>query len=404
MPISTFAKSDSGTTAIVFSVSTVGLLLAGGVALGFSRSEYEHMRLQGVLDAALLAGVSASVQGEKQISAAQRYFEANVKLLAGEYVVTFSNNKTQLSGAAARKLNMTLMRVSGIDNTDIKVNGLATALVSYEPLCFGAMHPSRKRTLELKDAVSVFAPNCNFYGNSNHADDVVDPHTAENFMTGKFIGAIGGGHHYLANVTPQVEFGTEFIEDPLCSWSAPPPGACKGNHLSFKGGIHELAPGHYCGSMTISGGAEVRLGARNYTISGPLKVQSAKLTSSGSTTFLDGGAAQVDWVDADIKLAAPKTGIFAGVALFADPVDSNNAIVRSQVDVHGAFYMPKGAFIWENEGNFVPTGKWAAFILDGVSWIGSGTINYKFDLNESDIPYPPELVSVPRPGSPRLLE
>jgi hypothetical protein len=387
----------------MFSLGAVAVVLAGGVALDFSRSAYEDMRLQGVLDAALLAGVSSSIQGEKQVEAAQKYFAANAGLPAGAYTVSFTNNKTQLTGTASRQLNTTLMRVGGIDTVDVQVKGLATANISYEPLCFGSMHPTRKHTLELHDSVSVYGPNCNFYGNSNHHDDVVDPHTDENFMTGKFIGAIGGGHNYLANVTPQVEFGTEVIEDPLRNWSAPAPGPCKANGVSLSGGVHDLPPGHYCGGLTITGGAEVRFGNGNYSVSGLLKVQSAKLTSNGSTIFLN-GSAKIEWDDADIKLAAPKTGSYAGVALFADPVPTDNAITKSRVDVHGAFYMPKGAFIWENEGNFVPSGKWGAFILDGVSWIGSGTVTYAFDLKGSDIPYPEELISVPRPGQPRLLK
>ncbi|MBL4758684.1 MAG: hypothetical protein JKY32_13940 [Rhizobiales bacterium] len=39
-----------------------------------------------------------------------------------------------------------------------------------------AMHPTRKHTLELKDSVSVIAPDCNLFGNSDYPWDVVDPH------------------------------------------------------------------------------------------------------------------------------------------------------------------------------------------------------------------------------------
>ncbi len=79
------------------------------------------------------------------------------------------------------------------------------------------MHPSRKHTLELKDSVSVYAPDCNIYGNSDHVDDVVDPHTPDNYLTGKTVQAVGYGHHYLQNVKPPLEHAPEILKDPLAA-------------------------------------------------------------------------------------------------------------------------------------------------------------------------------------------
>ena len=48
--------------------------------------------------------------------------------------------------------------------------------------------------------------------------------------------------------------------------------------------------------------------------------------------------------------------------------------------------------------------KWAwAWIVDGVSWDGDGAIHYNFNLAGSDVPYPPEIRVIPRPGSARLV-
>ncbi len=49
------------------------------------------------------------------------------------------------------------------------------------------------------------------------------------------------------------------------------------------------------------------------------------------------------------------------------------------------------------------TAKWSAFIIDGVSWIGKGIIRINFNRAASDIPYPDDLIVMPRPSYPRLI-
>jgi hypothetical protein len=401
-----FMCDGAGTTTVIFSIGAITLFAAAGSAIDFARRSFEQTRLQGVLDNALLSGVSTSINGDKQLAAANQYFKANAGMPAAKYSVAFSRRKSMLHGTVHSVIPTSLMAVVGIDEMEIEVQALATASISYEPLCFGAMNPTRKHTLELKDAVSVVAPDCNIYGNSNHTDDVVDPHTAENHLTARFIGAIGGGHHFLQNVQPQVEFGTELISDPLADQNTPAVGACDFNNTVIKSGHHVLHPGHYCGGLSISDDATVTLeGSDVFTISGgSFAVTDSKVTGNGTLIHLSGSAATIDWQEATIKLSAKPTGNYAGFAIVGDRVPTNNEINQSKIDIHGAFYMPKGAFTWINSGDFSPSAMWSAFVVDGVSWQGSGVIRYNFNLAASPIPYPQALVSVPRPGNARLLE
>jgi hypothetical protein len=268
-----------------------------------------------------------------------------------------------------------------------------------------AMHPTRKHTLELKERVQVVAPDCNIYGNSDHFNDVVDPHTPENYLEGKFIAAIGGGHHYLENVKPPVEFGTRLVPDPFGAIDVPAPGLCTQTNFIASAQIIDLPEGHYCGGLTIKNGSKVTLapGGTYFISGGTFNVDSSTVEGDGVTIFLTDASSNVEWNKAVVRISAPKTGDYAGIAVFGARVDTNNSFTASTVDVHGAFYMPMGAFTWDNVGDPVITAKWQSFILDGVSWIGSGTIRYNFDLTSSDIPFPAQLIAVPRPDSPRLM-
>ena len=85
-------------------------------------------------------------------------------------------------------------------------------------------------------------------------------------------------------------------------------------------------------------------------------------------------------------------------------VEVVHALDASTVDLHGVVYLPNGAFSWSNTGTPSITAKWTAWIVDGVSWTGDGTININFNLKDSDIPYPPQLNVIPRPGSARIVK
>ncbi len=113
--------------------------------------------------------------------------------------------------------------------------------------------------------------------------------------------------------------------------------------------------------------------------------------------------ATIEWNKAVIRLTAPKTGTYAGIAIFGARVETDNLIEETTADIHGVFYMPNGAFEWINAGEPVITAKWTAWVIDGVTWTGSGTIRYNFRPDDSDIPYPDALRVIPRPGKARLI-
>ncbi len=59
---------------------------------------------------------------------------------------------------------------------------------------------------------------------------------------------------------------------------------------------------------------------------------------------------------------------------------------RDSIDVFGTIYMPNTEFDWINAGNFKPKSKWTVWIVDGISWRGTGVININFDIAKAEIP------------------
>jgi Flp pilus assembly protein TadG len=398
-------QCSSGGSAIVFSLSATVVLGAAGAGIDYGHAQMVKASLQSALDGAILAGVSTSVVPAKQISAAEASFARNIAEVLESNDAVFTVQGEKLVGNVTGTVDTTLLRVFGINSVQLAASSAGTAAPHREPLCIMAMHPTRKHTLEMKGSVKIQAPDCNIYGNSNHEYDVVDPHTPENVMTGKFIAAVGGGHHFLENVHPPVEFGTETIADPLADLSIPAPGACTQSNYVISGSVMTLPPGHYCGGLSIKNGAKVTLqpGGSYHISGGTFAIAASELSGSNVTIFLDNAGAKIAWQHSTIKLSAKKTGDYAGIAVYGARVETSNSIDESTIDIHGALYMPDGAFDWVNDGTPEIAAKWSAFIVDGFSWSGNGTININFNLKASDIPYPQELVVMPRPGLPRLI-
>jgi Putative Flp pilus-assembly TadE/G-like len=411
-----FYQDRSGSIASIFGLSLAVLLGVGGLAVDYGRITWKKNKTQEVLDSAVLSGVSGTgsamelsgvvggLTNEQRIAMAQTYFGASRRLMPDIDDISFAYEGEELVGRASAHVTSALLSVIGFPRFDMKIESRATSNQSRGPLCFMAMHPTRKHTLELKGSVSIVAPDCNIYGNSDNTDDVVDPHTSSNYITAKSVQAIGFGHHYIENITPPLEHAPELIADPLASLALPAPGPCDHTSMTVPAGAATLNPGTYCGGLTISNGAAVTFSPGTYIITGSaFVVDDAQIVGDGVTIVLADDRVKLFWTGAKLRISAPTSGPLAGIVLTGtrDPVDHN--FTNSTIDLHGVVYLLQGSVNWTNTGTPAARAKWTAWIVEGVSWDGDGVIKYNFDLAGSDVPYPQSLNVIPRPGPPRLV-
>jgi hypothetical protein len=410
-------SDTSGNVAEIFALSLVVLLGMAGMAVDYGTAFLNEEKIQSALDEAVMSGVSAipnaqaqsgivgNFNTDQQLSIAKNFFDSSRPKLPPVDEVTFAFEGENLTGHATSRVETALLRVLGFETIDIAVSSAATSAASHDTLCFMAMHPTRKHTLELNGSVSVLAPDCNIYGNSSNFDDVVDPHTPENYITGKSVQAVGYGHHYIANVSPPLEHAPELIPDPLAALPIPAPGACQFNNTTVTSGTAALVPGVYCGGITVKGGANVTLNRGLYVISGgKFEVDSAQVSGDEVTIALADNSTTINWINSTVRLSAEKTGQYAGIVVLGVREEATHTLMNSTVDLHGVVYLLNGSFEWENTGTPVITSKWTAWIVDGISWDGDGTIPINFNLAASDVPYPQQLNVIPRPGSPRFVK
>jgi hypothetical protein len=403
--LSAFVVRDDGNVAILFAAAAIPLIALGGGAADYSRAAREQQLLQEALDAATLAGVIGDKTDEEELAVAEAYFLANHPNNWEVSRISFEHNGEHLVGSTTASIDTRFLRVIGMPYFTVSVSSVATQEMVREPACVMAMHPTRKHTLELKDSVSVMGHNCNFYGNSSNPDDVVDPHNPQNYLTGRSVQAIGYGHHYLENVTPPLEHAPELLSDPLASMPIPPAGSCLFTGKQIIGGTHTLSPGTYCSGLGIKSNATVELSPGTYIITGDkFEIENSTVTGTGVTIVLDDKDATLFWKNSTIRLSGPTAESEKGMVMIGQRVDATHELEKSTIDLEGVVYVPNGAFEWQNVGTPALKTKWTAWIVDGFTWSGSGTIPMPFNPDDSDVPYPKELTDmIPRPGTARLI-
>ena len=400
-----FVTHETGSVALMASLSLVAMVGAAGAALDYSDAVEAKTEYQTALDSAVLAGVVGSGEDDDKIATAEKYFTKNVHSPGTLENFDLQFVDGQLAGTATVRVTTQFLKLFLIHHIDVTVHSAATADYLRVPMCVMAMHPTRKHTLELKDSVSVIGADCNIYGNSSHPWDVVDPHSTQNFLTGKSVQAVGYGHHYLENVTPPLEYAPEVISDPFASTTLPSTGSCLFTGKEISGGMTTLNPGTYCNGLKVKNGAKVTLNPGTYVITnGTFEVNNAWVTGDEVTIMLADNNTDLDFNHgAEVRLSAPKTGTYTSFVMMSARVDNTSTFTDATVDLHGVVYMPNMAIEWENTGTPTINAKWTVWLVDGFSWTGDGTINIPFRPEESDIPYPGDLNVIPITGKPRLV-
>lgn len=399
-----FNRNRSGNYALIFGLVFTALIGAGGMALDYGYGRNQQARLKDALDAALLGAMSQKHTKDEQIAYAHELLSANLIGVNSEIldidIVAGEGEDWVLSGTISARTKTALLGAVGINEMNITTGaGVIRGPQSGHPLCIMAMHPTRKHTLEMKGKVSLHGTKCHIYGNSNHVNDVVDPHTPHNFITAASVTAVGYGHHYIQNITPPLEGSVNVIPDPYLTKTLPAIGSCKATGLEIEAQTITLDPGTYCDGLTISDGSHVTLNPGLYVVIGDtLEIEESTLEGTGVTLFLADRHAELSVSESTVRLVAPTSGPWTSFVILTKRDYNTWEFEESTLDMYGIVYAPGSDIEWENAGTPVITAEWTAWINDGFSWSGTGTLNFPYDTEGSVVPHPSSLNVIPRPG------
>ncbi|MEO1643316.1 MAG: hypothetical protein AAFR74_08270, partial [Pseudomonadota bacterium] len=246
-------------------------------------------------------------------------------------------------------------------SVDIRRRAVASASWGF-PLCLLSL-ATDGRGLALTGSGELTAPNCAIWSNSTAVDGVYMDGAAT--LKARSIcsagQARGGG---LGKLDPEVYQDCEPLEDPLKTWEPPEIGRCDtiGGYKLDRSGIQtDLNPGVFCGGLWAVRDRVVLNPGTYFIKDGPLVLNgSDEVIGEGVTFILSGKNASVQIQgDGILRLTAPTTGEYAGIALAEDrtthrfdlkaalfrqpqSTDPLNSTVtgNGQIHIEGLIYLP----------------------------------------------------------------
>jgi hypothetical protein len=355
-----FFAAESGATAVLAALTAPLLLAMAGLAVEGGMAYFKRAKMQSVADAAAYSAAAAfragaGVEGAKlearAIAASLGYLPSDGGLI--DVVV----NSPPASGPNRTNPQATevilsfqqdplLTKVFRSDPYTIRARGVSILNAPPpDPACVLTLDPAGASALHLGGGPRVAVNGCDVIVNSSSASAVTG--NGNGALTAQRLD-IMGGVDLRGNVTvPPRRTITAPVADPYASLPVPPTSGC--NRTSPPSVSNPVPDGVYCGGLSLKNGSFV-LSGTYIVIGGDFDVgANANVTGSGVTiiTIPDGSARSRPQIAANarIRISAPTSGPYAGVAFFAtggtaaapDSVKWNGA---SNIDVTGAIYMP----------------------------------------------------------------
>lgn len=230
-----------------------------------------------------------------------------------------------ISATVAEKRPLSFLSVTGQQWGTVSAR--ATAGVVGSNNCIYALDPTSSGALHVESGDKLIS-SCGVIANSSSS-------TATTIGGGGFIQApefsvVGTDPGYTGTINAtKISTGVPPVTDPLAYLPAPTVGSCSpgfGSQYSVSSGSVTLNPGVYCGGIQTSGNANVTLNPGIYIINnGGLQIGGNSIvTGTGVMIYntYSGGISNYGTLNvqdaANLRLTAPTSGTYAGIAFFND--------------------------------------------------------------------------------------
>ena len=370
-----FRNADQGNIGMVFALSLLPVVGTAGGALDYTRATTTRQKLQAATDMAALGAATAnSVSSDAQrIALAQTLFKANDTSGAAVSASVAGDKVTVVADARVKTTLMSVMQVSEIG---LSARSTAARAISGPPACVLALNKTVNGAITFSGSADFLAVGCSVHSNSRSPSSLSISGSGSVTAAG-FCSA--GGVSTSRTITPEPRLNCRQIDDPFQSLPAPVTTGCTYPNLVQvqPNDQKTLAPGIYCGGLTIKGEATLQAGV--YVIKGPLTINSqAAVSGSGVTFYLTGSDAGFSINGGGtVTLTAPTSGVYGGVLVFQDRqanVGATNTLNGSaSTKLVGAIYTAAQELSVNGGSGFGQQSQLMPIVADQVKFAGSTT-------------------------------
>ena len=389
-----FGSDERGNIAIMAGIMLPVAIGAVGAAVAFSSGSSTRTNMQTALDAAVLAGVTASDVASVQMETAKSVFQSNLQnfalTFAKDISASFAVNGNTLSGQATGNVTNPFGGLIGGKTFAAKVT--AAAMKATTPVCVLGLNGYDKGSFDV-NGNPAFDAKCAVQANSTDFSGMSQEGKA--LVKAKKFGV--SGRNKTNNFSPAPQDGSTQIPDPFASIPFPSYGVCDKNAkgLDIKDSM-TLSPGTYCGGITVSGSsAVVKLQPGIYVmVGGPLWIKGNAMVTGTEVmfAFTGKGSTFYVWGDSSLNVTSPVSGTYANMQFFADRNDPDTAKAWisiggndggasgvAKLSYDGVAYFPTQNF-WMFGNAIINANSPSLSIIADKIWVqGSATVNITND-------------------------
>lgn len=372
-----------GSVSVMFAVCLVPMIVAGAVAIDFSRVAAGRANLQEAVDNAALSGAAAytadtpAAQQNATVMATSSFCNGTAAPWMPAGFTISGSGTTPCGSSSGAGATVTAQIQSGTPIVTVSARATMTTMI---PAYFGgtitisatgvAANPfggsycvlatdAGSTGMSLSNGVTVNINQCGLAVNASGSNALsVDWGSTLNAQSVSVVGAVIS--HNNINPASGVLSNTTAMTDPYANTPVPAFGSClPGTPYSLQGWQHPtMIPGVYCG-VDMGGGGTVSMTAGVYYIKGGTFHVGGGVTVTGTggvTIVLSGSAGNYATMQLDngsnVTLTAPTSGATAGMVFFQDPKAPqsgvNNLAGGTSLNLTGALYFPSQKVIFSN--------------------------------------------------------
>ncbi len=395
-----FWRAEAASAMITFGVCLPVILGSIAAAVDYTRLVATRTRLQQIVDSAALLGAkelgianmsNSQIASSVQASAYAMAYAYDPQIVA---TATVGNTRTNVRVDASLSVQLMLAPVIGVSWQRVTATA-AASLVGATQLCALTLDSTNGGSFGLSGSARLTAPQCSTDANSSSPQGLQA--TGSSVLTSSQTCVVGGFSGNSANYQPMPKTGCPVHSDPLDSVVPPSPnlvGCIKPVAINAS---TTLAPGTYCGDITVNGAAILTLSAGVYIMNNA----SVHLTGSSqlqgtNVAFYFSGASSTGTFKADAKttvnLTAPKTGALAGFLIYQDPSAASGGDFHiSSANAHmllGTIYLPQGTLTVDASGTVAEASAYTVVVAQKLAVSGSANLTLNAMYTSTDVPVP----------------
>ena len=401
-----YVRDKRGSVAVLFALSSVPILIASAVALDMSNASQIKSRMQAAADAGALAGATRlalnASDADKEDLALDTFY-ANIPDVLEDRIIGSPSVSIDMADESVR-LDVTINAIpilGSVMSEEVTLGVTSEASVSDgSPICIMALNETVPEALSIQGTADLVAEDCAVHVNSG--DNEALHHNGNATGTAESFCVHGGSSG--DNFSPDPKEGCGIERDPLEDqfgedWAAediddlPCTYSNLGQINTGAGVVTNLAPGVYCGGLTIKKGiVQLQEGGMYVFRDGALHVQAhGQLKGTKVAILLDGNDSTrfITQSGAKVNVSARTSGKFKGIAIAQHPssvpTQENLIIGGGEMSFKGMLYFPKQALKVTGGGDVGGSVAQFAIIADTIAIEGNGQVTLKVD-DESSLP------------------